>query len=193
MTSVIMAVASTFDPASGKGEVPPGLRAPDVGTAPNITGPWTITGVPAGTYVVLAAFENDGGVREVSGNGGTDLVTTTVPAGANLAAGDFKVTEAVDIVTPGASAVQVVTAATPPLSWAKDPQAANYQVRVIDALGNVVMDTTVPSSTDPESTTYSGTALVPEMFYQLRIFSIGNTGNIRAASEDLKGVFVYRP
>jgi hypothetical protein len=58
VTSVILAVKDTFDPDSAKGESPPGLKAEGV------TGPFTIANVPNGTYIVLAAFDNDGLVRD---------------------------------------------------------------------------------------------------------------------------------
>jgi hypothetical protein len=70
-TSVILVVESTFKEMIARGETPPGLRAPDPGMAPTINGAFTITGVPAGRYVALAAFENDNLVRDESGIGGT--------------------------------------------------------------------------------------------------------------------------
>jgi hypothetical protein len=198
-TSVILAVASTFDADALRGESPPGMRAPEPLVAPDVSGPWTITGVPAGRYVVLASFENDGGVRELSGNGGTALVYVDVVAATDLPdAGEFKVTAAVPMIGPGADGLEVVTAA-PDLQWAKDPQASSYQVRVVDALGEVLMDEFVTDTSPNEySVPYSGT-LTEGMFYQVRIFSwdelppLPDGAAIRAASEDLKGVFVYQP
>jgi len=52
-TSVILAVASTFDAKAIRGEAPAGLRAA------NVSGAFRIEGVPAGRYAVLAAYEND--------------------------------------------------------------------------------------------------------------------------------------
>jgi len=199
MTSVILAVASTFDPDALRGESPPGLRVPDPGIAPDVSGPWTITGVPAGRYVVLASFENDGGVRELSGSGGTDLVYVDVTAGVDVPdAGSFKVTEAVPVIGPGATVVETVTSA-PNLQWEKDPQAASYQVRVVDALGEIRMDEfVVDTSPATYSIPYSGT-LTPGMYYQFRVLSwdevppLPSTAAIRASTEDLRGVFVYQP
>jgi hypothetical protein len=198
-TSVILAVASTFDAEALRGESPPGLRDPEPLVAPDVSGPWSITGVPAGQYVVLASFENDGGVRELTGNGGTELVYIDVAAGQDLpAAGDFKVTEAIPLTGPGADAVEVVTAA-PDIEWEKDPQAASYQVRVVDALGEVLMDEFVTdTSPNTYSIPYSGT-LTEGMYYQVRIISwdelppLPETAAIQAATEDLRGVFVYQP
>ena len=106
--------------------------------------------------------------------------------------------EAVAVIGPGADAVQTVTSA-PNLEWEKDPQAASYQVRVIDALGQVRMDDFV-TETSPAtySIPYTGTLTVG-MFYQFRVLSwdelppLPATAAIRAASEDLRGVFVYQP
>ena len=55
-TSVILVVESTFNEMIVRGEAPPGFRAPGPGLAPTVTGAFSIAGVPAGRYVVLAAF-----------------------------------------------------------------------------------------------------------------------------------------
>jgi hypothetical protein len=97
-----MVVDSTFNATLVRGDVPPGLRAPDSGTAPNIDGAWTIAGIPDGKYVVLAAFENDGLVRDPDPNiSGTQIQRVTVANGALSAAPAFKVTAAVQMVGPG--------------------------------------------------------------------------------------------
>lgn len=189
-TSVILVVASTFNEVLARGETPPGLRAPGPGVAPNIEGPWAIEGVPAGRYVVLAGFENDGGVRDQSGTGNTALVFIDVAEAADLPIdASFKVTTAIPMVGPGADAPEAVTAA-PTLTWMKDSSAKDYHVQVFDALGNVTMDhhtmdgaiTSVP---------YSG-PLVPGMYYQFRVTSYDDampTPFQLASTEDLRGVF----
>jgi hypothetical protein len=103
-TSVVMVVASTFNEVTGRGEVPPGLRAPEPSMVPNVTGDFSITGVPDGRYVVLAAFENDDNVRDPNpGTAGTDLQFVTVENGQiALAPAAFKVTGALTLVGPGA-------------------------------------------------------------------------------------------
>ena len=73
MTSVVLVVASTFNEAMKRGEVPPGLRAPKAGV-PSVSGAFAIDGVPDGNYVVLAAFENDSLVRDPDTSiGGTQI------------------------------------------------------------------------------------------------------------------------
>jgi hypothetical protein len=189
-TSVIMVVASTFNATIGRGESPPGMRAPLPGILPDITGPWTIAGVPEGRYVVLAAFENDGSVRDQSNIGGTALVYADVVAGQELAIPTlFKVTLAIPLVGPGATAAEAVTAA-PTLSWTRDPSAMDYRVQVFDARGSVVMDERTGSGAT-SSMAYGG-PLDPGMYYQVRVTSYDNatpTPHALANTEDLKGLF----
>lgn len=189
-TSVIMVVASTFDTRLGRGETPPGLRAPAPGVVPDVDGAWSIEGVPEGRYVILAAFENDGAVRDQSGIGGTSLVFTDVVGGQDMPISTaFKVTEAITLVGPGANGAESVTA-KPTLSWMRDPSAKDYHVQVFDALGEIVMD---------EHTNSGGTTSIPYtgpldsgMYYQVRVTSFDDaspTPNAIANTEDLRGVF----
>jgi hypothetical protein len=189
-TSVILVVASTFNQVLQRGESPPGVRAPDPGIAPNIGGPWTITGVPAGRYAVLAAFENDGAVRDQSGIGGTALVFIDVAAGTPLNAGEFKVTKAITLYGPGPDAPEAVTG-NPTLSWEKDPSAKDYHIQVFNALGDVVMDHHTYDGAII-SLPYSGTPLTSGMYYQLRVTSFDDatpTPFPISNTEDLRGVF----
>lgn len=192
-TSVIMVVASTFNMTLGRGETPPGLRAPAPGIVPNIDGTWSIAGVPAGRYVVLAAFENDGAVRDQSGVGGTALVFIDVVGGEALPIGaGFKVTESIGLVGPGAESPEAVTA-KPTLSWMRDSSAKDYHVQVFDALGAIVMDHHTNSGATT-SVAYTG-PLDPGMYYQFRVTSFDDarpTPNALANTEDLRGVF-FKP
>jgi hypothetical protein len=191
VTSVIMVVASTFDTRLARGETPPGLRAPSPGVVPDIAGAWSIEGVPAGRYVVLAAFENDGAVRDQSDIGGTELVFVDVAGDQDLPIGpSFKVTEAITLVGPGANGPESMTA-KPTLSWMKDPSAKDYHVQVFDALGAIVMD---------EHTNDGGTISMPYtgpfdpgMYYQVRITSYDDASppSALANTEDLRGVFFH--
>ncbi|MEE8169440.1 MAG: carboxypeptidase-like regulatory domain-containing protein, partial [Phycisphaerae bacterium] len=119
LTSVILAVESTFVEAAGRGSVPPGLRVGDVG------GAFVIENVPDGRYVVLAAFENDGLVRDPDQSiSGTQTVHIELPdpaAGNVLQISEgFKVTGALETMTPGANQPEEVTTPTPVLEWADD-------------------------------------------------------------------------
>ncbi len=191
-TSIILAVRSTFDPDSARGEAPAGLRAPEPGVAPNLgAGSFTITGVPDGEYVALAAFENDGLVRDPDTSlGGTDLQYVTVTNGTATALEAFKVTDAITVVGPGADALEVVTSATPTFTWAKYPSTDQYELFVYDSLGNELDAQTVAASGGGNaSLTYAGEPLVPGGIYQWKVYAKDGGGTRISASEDLRGVF----
>ncbi len=187
-TSVILVVESTFKTALARGETPPGLRAPDPGTAPTVNGSFSIAGVPAGRYVVLAAFENDNLVRDESGIGGTAIVHQEVVAGQDVTIGDsFKVTGSVDIVSPGATGPESVSG-TVTFTWLDDSSEDRYAVTVFDSFGTVVWEGGTPKSI--VTLPYAGPALESGMYYQFRVASIKDPSTVISRSEDLKGVFV---
>ncbi len=191
LTSVVMVLKSTFNETLVRGEVPPGLRAPDPGTEPNISGAWEITGVPDGEYVVLAAFENDHLVRDPDPNmAGTELQYLTVANGAPSAEPTFKVTIAITIVSPGAGDAIETVSATPTFSWAPYSSAKSYEVMVFDVFGVQQGVTAVLNaqalSGDP-SHTHEG-VLAPGI-YLWRVLAKGQNGNPISVSEELRGVF----
>ena len=187
-TSVILVVESTFQSALARGETPPGLRAPDPGTAPSVNGQFSITGVPAGRYVVLAAFENDNLVRDESGIGGTSIVHQEVVGGQDVTIADsFKVTGSVDIVSPGANGPEAISG-TPTFTWVDDSSEDHYAITVFDSYGTAVWESTTPKSV--VTLTYAGPALKSGMYYQFRVASIKDPAEVISRSEDLKGVFV---
>lgn len=191
VTSVVLAVEATFQDTFGRGEVPAGLRTPL-----NVSGPFTIEGVPQGRYVVLAAFENDRLVRDPDTNiAGTQVVVIDVSAGQDLSiAESFKVTEALAVFSPGAEVPTAVTSA-PDLVWADDSSEAYYTVQVFNALGEMVFeDPMVPAVSGSDRVTVSWqSALEPGMYYQFRALSWrapgGNNPAPISATEDLRGVF----
>lgn len=188
LTSVILVVEDTFDPVAIRGEAPPGLRVGDV------SGDWAIHGVPDGRYVVLAAYENDGLVRDPDTSiGGTDIVHVTV-AGEDQAVAGFKVTEALAVLSPGASVSEEVTSA-PTLTFEDDSSEQAYLVQVYDALGVEVWRTQGnfdPGGSAPVEVPYEG-PLDPGMFYQFRATSLDRDGVPLATTEDLAGVFYRAP
>ena len=196
LTSVILVVEDTFDPNAARGEVPRGLRTPKSG-APNVSGDFVIEGVPAGRYVVLAAYENDGLVRDPDTNiAGTDFVKIDVmPGQGDLAiAESFKVTEALATVSPGVDQPEAVED-KPELVWADDSSEDWYDVRVFDAFGTEVwssLELPGVSGGENASVQYEG-PLEPGMYYQFRVSSWRQPGNGDAApistTEDLRGVF----
>lgn len=193
-TSVVLVPASVFDEALARGPVPLGLRAPDPGRAPDVTGAFTLTGVPAGTYRVLAGFENDGLVRDPDvAIGGTMVPEVKVAAGAEADAGSFKVTGALAVVGPGRDEPEVVSAA-PSFTFASDASADHYLVRVFDELGMLVWEVSAPRPAGNEDVVvaYAGPALKSGAYYQFRAVSVKDMDDKDALSttEDLRGVFV---
>jgi hypothetical protein len=197
-TSVILVVEDTFDASTARGEAPRGLRSPKSGP-PDVSGAFTIAGVPSGNYVVLAAYENDGLVRDPDTNiAGTDFVHLEVTAGQPTTTLDqsFKVTAALGTVGPGADAPEAVTE-KPELVWQDDSSEDGYDLRVFDALGNEVWQSLgLPpgKGSSTVSTKYAG-PLEPGMYYQFRVTSWRQPGKGDAApistTEDLRGVFFH--
>jgi hypothetical protein len=195
LTSIILVVEDTFDSTAARGEAPRGLRSPPTG-APDVSGDFTITGVPAGRYVVLAAYENDDLVRDPDTNiGGTDIVSLEVAAGDTDIALDssFKVTQALETISPGAEDPEAVSE-KPELVWVDDSSEEWYDVRVFDAFGDEVWTSLMLPSVsggDDASVMYEG-PLEPGMYYQFRVTSWRQSGGDAApisATEDLRGVF----
>ena len=194
-TSVILVVEDTFDPNVVRGEAPRGLRSPKTG-APDVSGAFTIAGVPAGKYVVLAAYENDGLVRDLdTAISGTDIVHIEVTAGeaAQILDQSFKVTAALGTISPGVDAPEAVTS-KPDLVWEDDSSEDGYDLRVFDALGNEVWKSLgLPPVKGSAKVTvpYQG-PLDPGMYYQFRVTSWRDSKGSQtpiSASEDLRGVF----
>lgn len=184
-TSVILVPEETFDETALRGEAPRGLRAA------NVSGAWTILGVPKGRYVVLAAFENDGLVRDPDTSiGGTDLVRIDV-AGNDLSISEgFKVTGALAVFSPGAEAPEGVSG-SPVFEWEDDSSEDLYRVTLFDALGAQIWEKEGafdPGGSKPATVTYDGQALTPGMYYQFRAISL-KEGVPISSTEDLKGVF----
>lgn len=195
MTSVVLAVESTFVEEAARGTVPPGLR---VGA---VLGEFVIENVPDGRYVVLAAFENDGLVRDPDQTiGGTRIVRIEVPdpvAGRTIdLAEGFKVTGALAVVSPGSDGPEEVFTPTPVFEWEDDSSEDGYELRVFDAFGNQIWSEEIGavSGLATVTHTYDGPALEPGMFYQFRATSFREKLGDRTAissTEDLKGVFQY--
>lgn len=186
-TSIIFVVDETFDPTFASGEAPPGLRVP------NVSGDFSLEGVPDGNYAVLAAFENDFLVRDPdTAIAGTDIVHITVAGGDLALDQSFKVTGSLDVVAPDK---EEVVSGTPSFRWLDDSGEDHYEVVVYDAFGNLVWEKLdVPGvSGDKEVVVpYEGPALEPGLLYQFRGTSIKNGGSPISRTEDLRGVFVYQ-
>lgn len=199
LTSIVLFIESTFDPVTGRGVTVPGVRAPRTG-APDVSGAFTIEGVPAGSYVVVAAFENDGLVRDPDRCiAGTDDVHIQVAAATPLAISQsFKITGALEVMAPGALAAEMITEA-PTFKWVDDSAEDQYLVELFDAFGRLVWMKTMPGvSGGQPSMVYDGDPLLSGMYYQFRVTSSATGGGQnpqpcnRSRTEDLKGVF-YLP
>jgi len=200
VSSVVLVPESSFMQLSDsfvRGEVAPGLRDPAPGLPPDVTGAFTIEGVPDGNYVVLAAFENDFLVRDPDpGIAGTQIVHQEVPdpTDGNEITIDtsFKVTGALTMFGPGAEGPEAVADASALVfSWKDDSSEDFYAVVVYDAFGNEVWDyPDAPRVTGGEvvEVDYAGPALTPGMYYQWRATSHRVAGPI-STTEDLLGVF----
>jgi hypothetical protein len=162
---------------------------------------FTLFNVPAGEYVVLAAYENDSLVKDPDTNiAGTDFVHVTVSAGQATAAlpESFKITEALAITSPGAGHPEAVTAA-PMLIWADDSSEDWYEVRVFDAFGDEVwsvLDVPGVSGSATVELQYAG-PLEPGMYHQFRVTSWRQAGagpaSAISTTEALQGVFFTAP
>jgi len=194
VTSVVLVPVSVFNTTLERGPVPFGLRSPDPGLDPDVTGTFRIPGVPAGTYKVLAAFENDELVRDPDTSiGGTELQEVTVVAGEAVTVdASFKITEALAVVAPGAEE-PTRTSATPTFEFDDDSSEKSYIVRVFDVFGDLVWENTmVPevSGSETVQVPYEGEALTSGLYYQFRAISLDGKGVPLSATEDLRGVFV---
>jgi len=189
-TSVVLMPAATFIESFAKGLMVPGLRAPDTGVEPNISGNYTINGIPDGEYYVLAAFENDFLVRDPDPSiAGTQIMKVVLPdpvEGYDLSIQSFKVTEAVEIFAPGAEGPEMISG-NPEFSWSRDASATRYVVTVYNAQGIVVWEKEI-SKSDKEVMTlmYDGPTL--RGFYQWIVVSYKVNTPI-SMSEDLRGIF----
>jgi hypothetical protein len=203
LTSVVLVVEETFNAILERGEVPRGLRAA------NVSGAFSIEGVPNGRYAVLAAFENDGLVRDPDpGISGTDIVHITVPMNGSTTVDlptSFKVTEALAVRRPGQDVPEGVSG-NPTFVWADDSSEDGYSVVVYDAFGNKVWENaflpSVSGSADVSATydinqapsAAQGVPLQSGMYYQFRATSwrYQRQGTVMAPisrTEDLRGVF----
>jgi len=192
-TSVVLLVESTFNATLVRGEEPPGLRAPDPGIAPNVTNAWSIAGVPDGRYVVLAAFENDGDVRDPDPNiAGTQIQHIAVSGGAvvNGTQPSFKVTSAVSMVSPGAGDAMDLTSSQPMFTWQAYPSAHTYDLTLFDTMGNIAWTKLgLIAVGGQNNATYNGPPLNSGKVYQWRAMARGNAGNPISTTEELRGIF----
>jgi hypothetical protein len=186
-TDVELVLASTFNPILYSGVSVPGLNGQ------NLSGNFSISGVPDGTYVVLAAHQTPGDVRDPSATGNTGIPTITVTGGQVSGTPQFKVTISISIVGPGGDGGVDTASATPTFTWNTFSSAAAYDVTVFDAQGNTVWSSTgIAASSGTQSLLYGGPALTSGATYQWRIIAYSTGHTALSTSEDLKGVFLVQ-
>lgn len=194
LTSVVLVPAAVYNETLERGPVPFGLRAPEPGFEPDVSGGFSIAGVPDGTYKVLAAFENDALVRDPDESiAGTDIVEITVAGADQDVAEGFKVTEALEVISPGAEDPEQVSG-TPTFVWVDDSSEDRYEIRVYSALGDEIwLEENVPGGNGGEvEVEYGGPPLENGMYYQFRVTSWKDSPQGASAlsrTEDLRGVF----
>lgn len=193
-TSIVLALESTFDPVLARGALLPGLRAPDPGFAPNVSGAFEIVGIPDGDYVVLAAFENDGLVRDPDPDiAGTEIQHISVRGGAVDRSVAFKITGAIQMIGPGAAGASrgiEVVEGTPTFRWRAYPSAKDHLVEIFDTFGTKIWEARTPGT----EVAYDGDVeLIPGSPYLWRATAFGNAANPISLTEDLLGVFTVAP
>jgi hypothetical protein len=204
--AVALVVESTYDPILDRGETPPGLAVQSAASG------YSFTNVPDGKYIVLAAFDADGNVRDVSCpsppcTNNTQPVVVIVQGGSAGAVGQFKITRAISGLTiAGATptvAPMVVSTSTPVFTWTKAnaySSAQTYRVTVYDSTGNVAWTVDQPGGNSNSVTPPGGTIVAGDL-YQLRIAAFANVTipvdptlrNQLSQTEDVLGVFTYQP
>jgi hypothetical protein len=185
-TSVLLIPRSVFDETTGRGTPVPSLRAPTAGTPADVTGAFSIEGVPDGDYYVVPSYENDGLVRK-PGVGfhalGVQDVAVTNGVASPATAPALEVVPAVALTSPGASAEETV-GATPTLKWSAYPGAARYTVRVFDFQGTEAF-----SAEDVSGTSVAVAPALAPGLYQWRVVAKDGSGALLSQSEDLLGIF----
>jgi hypothetical protein len=199
-TSVVLALAST-------GEVPRGLSLQTSGQR------FSITGIPAGTYDILASYTNDNLVLDPDPQQLPRPIRITLPTdapGGTLDVGTFKVTGDVAIQSPGrndAPGEPAVSATGLTFRWEDDSSESFYGLELFDAYGARIWgsepSTTVRPVVEVASNTsqraYDGPALTAGQTYQWRVTSYKcNTNTCTtfkpiSRSENLRGIFTVAP
>jgi hypothetical protein len=178
-TGVALFVAATYDAKSAQGDEPVGLSTTSAGD-----GTFSITGVPSGSYAVVASPDNDG----FAATSAPPVVTVTAGMDATIAA-PIAVAPAVPLLGPGANAPEAV-GAPPTLTWQDVAAASSYHVTVTSGIGAVVWERDVAKSASP-AVAYGG-SFAPGGFYKFHVDALDSRGDVAAASEDLRGIF-YQP
>jgi hypothetical protein len=175
-----------------------GLPVPGLSVDVSAGSPFTVEGVPPGTYGARTGLELGDGIAmdpELTRRGPVVVTVAEAPVqGVALA-----LAPTVEGVTPTATAS---VTATPTLAWAAAPGADFYVVEVQDAAGRTVWGGLDASGNwrfrvlGRTEAVYEGPALVPGARYRWRVFAadqddvVPSAFTLVAASEELAGAFV---
>jgi hypothetical protein len=181
LPTVALVVASTWNPSTSGGDVPPGLTA-TVGQ----DGSFAIPGVPPGRYVLVASLASDGLVQ-------LDDPPVVVAASSDIVVpGKVRLADSLAVIEPGKQGPERVTT-TPTMSWQDASAEAKYRLTVRDALGRVVfMRDEMAHHGDAPAVPFEG-VLVPGMSYRFRAEALDDAGRLITRTEDLLGVFTFGP
>jgi hypothetical protein len=191
-TSIVLVPESLFHEELEKGILVPGLRAPESGD-PSVSGAYSISGVPEGSYVVLAAFENDYLVRDPDPNiAGTQIVHFTMPEdGSYLRDLDaFKITGALGIISPGEGDMPESVSDLTEVVFEDDSSEDQYAIVLFSMYGDTIWEKSIPGQSGESnvSVAYDGPTLENGIYYQWKVTSYRKGGPI-STSEDLRGIF----
>jgi hypothetical protein len=189
------------------GETIPGLSV--ITTAQN----YELTGVPDGTYLARASFNNDGIVMDPDWIIKNGEPFVTVSGGA--VDRPFSVTNSVEVVSPSNTSTSVepvvVTSTTPTFEWTPYSSTTDYVIEVSDANGNLIwggIDTSgaepiksiiIPSSQLSVDFNSDGNASIAALelgkTYRWRVFASKDSNQsvvgweLISVSEDQRGLF----
>jgi hypothetical protein len=127
---------------------------------------------------------------------GTQIARLTVADGTPSLSPAFKVTGAIQMVSPGAGETSEEVTGTPAFTWKPYSSARSYEIRVFDSQGTNVWENLavadVKNAAGNIEVAYAGPALTPGLVYQWRATAKGNAGNPISNTEELRGLFTVK-
>ena len=133
--------------AIARGETPPGLRAPDPGDGAERRPAHSRSRAcrRAGTSCSPGSRTTTSCATCRASAAPRSFTRRSSPVEDVAIADSFKVTGSVDIVGPGATGTEMVTA-TPTFTWLDDSSEDRYAITVFDSYGTVVWEGSTPKS-----------------------------------------------
>lgn len=182
-TTLTLAPFTTYQPAMDRAAPIPGFRVVVEGDR------FTIDDVPPGAYVLVVADANDGAVLDPA----TALTKLDVNGGGVETPEPIRVVRAIEVVTPGALAVDTVTK-TPVFTWRDAIDEAEYEIDLFDVLGNEVWrkrgDFAMGAA--QATVTFDGDPLRERMLFRFRVTALDAAGDPLARTEISRGIFLYK-